>query len=398
MRMSASDLRTMAFMAASSLALVGVVIPACQSHDFVPVDPITLAVNTTHTTVIGKQRPPNIMLVVDRSGSMVDSVSGTGPACTLDGSREADYDPLSPNPCKWNDLKNVFTDPTDGFLVQSQNIARFGLLALGAPSGLCAPGTILVPIGDDVQPIQEQIAHVLTPGGGTPTSSSLLNAANDPGLTTVERDRQHFIMLLTDGLPNCNPANKALCIQCRADPSSCSAPNGCRPTDPPFDTCPVTPFDGSACLDEDNLVNAIQQIRSSGIITFVIGFGQATTGPDANRVLNRAAEAGGHPRSGGGVEYYQANSVDELRQFLEEIVKPVPCSYTIDPQPSPGSIVSVTLHDSAGSGADIELIEGNDWSFTSGNDGVQLSSHWCDIVQNAPSGRYVVEIMQVNRM
>ncbi|HEY3446895.1 MAG TPA: hypothetical protein VGK67_11050 [Myxococcales bacterium] len=381
----------------AALAAAGVG-ASCQSQQFYPVGPQAVTVGTTTIVVEGKALPPNIMLVVDKSGSMTQSVTGTGLACTSDGTVGATYDPRSTSPCKWNDLKTAFADPTTGFLVTSQGLARFGLAAFPASTGQCDTGSVLVPISDDVQAIRDQLLNRLSPGGGTPSAASLLEASKDSALVTVEPNRKRFAMLLTDGMPNCNSANAAKCAQCRANAASCDAVDGCRPTEVPG-TCPAkSPFDGASCLDEDALVNAVSELAAKGIGTFVIGFGKDTSGSDANRVLTRAAVAGGYPREGAAEQYYQANSVAELKAFLEEILRKFPCSFKLASAASNAALVQVSIADHQ-NGTETVLRQGTDWQFPSATvlDEVQLLGDWCTEIQGADANRYWIIVRTVGK-
>ncbi|MBI5545130.1 MAG: hypothetical protein HY901_14665 [Deltaproteobacteria bacterium] len=378
------------------LAGAGVSLGACQNQQFYRVDPNSIAVGNTVVQVLGKPEPPNIMLVVDRSFSMTESVTGTGLRCTDTGTDSSPYDARSTNPCKWNDLKVAFADPQTGFLTTSQGLARFGLLPFPAATGACDHGQIVVPIGVDPQPIRDQLLNRLIPGGGTPTAATMLEAAKDPLLAIEEPNRKRFVMLLTDGLPNCNPGNAALCAQCRADANACSASGGCHPTDPPFNSCGTTPFDGASCLDEIALVDAVHELRGKGIDTFVIGFGKDTSGTDANRVLSGAAIAGGHARQNAPTQYYQANTVQDLRTFLEEILQRFPCTFSLDPVPSDGSLVEVSVEDSVQKTI-TSLKSGVDWKFATDTlEQVQLLGSWCTDLQNADANRFTVRVKYVS--
>ena len=383
--------------AAVALALVAAgVATSCQSHEFYPVGPKAVAVGSATIAVEGKPLPPNIMLVVDKSGSMTESVTGTGLACTSDGTVGASYDPRSTSPCEWNDLKVAFADPVTGLLTTSRGLARFGLAAFPTSSGQCDTGSVLVPIGDDVQPIRDQLLNRLSPGGGTPSAATLLEAAKDPALVAAEPNRKRFAMLLTDGLPNCNSANAAKCLQCRADAASCGMADGCHPTEIP-DFCPATPFDGASCLDEDALVNAVASLGAKGVGTFVIGFGKDTSGTDASRVLTRAAIAGGHPRQGAGEQYYQANSVVELKTFLEEILRKFPCTFGLSAVPHKPQLVQVSVVDKQEE-SETFLAQGSEWDFPTGGgyDQVQILGSWCSTIQAADPDRYSVTVRYID--
>lgn len=377
--------------------VAGVALASCQAQEFYPVLPKAFASADNRIEVLGKPLPPNIMLVVDRSGSMTSSVTGTGLACTTDGTTGSTYDPRSTQPCKWNDLKTAFADPATGLLTTSQGLARFGLAAFPGAAGSCSTGAIAVPIGDDPQPLRDQLLNRLIPGGGTPTAASLLAAGRDPALLTSEPNRERFIMLLTDGLPNCNAANAPQCAQCRADVAACTAAGGCRPTDIP-NHCDPTPFDGAGCLDDRGMVGAIQQLRVQGVDTFVIGFGRDTAGGDADEVLTRAAIAGGHPRVGAAQQYFQANSLQELNGVLEEILKRFPCTWPLAFKPTDPRLVEV-LVDDASERKTTALISGVDWQYASAaDDKIEILGDWCTRLQDADPNRYTLHLRSVSEL
>ncbi len=63
-------------------------------------------------------------------------------------------------------------------------------------------------------------------------------------------------------------------------------------------------------------VKATQQLYSSGVGVFVVGFGSGVDAP----TLNNMATAGGYPRSGN-PKYYQCDNAQELNQALNDILK-----------------------------------------------------------------------------
>ncbi|HCF61861.1 MAG TPA: hypothetical protein DFS52_28175 [Myxococcales bacterium] len=327
--------------------------------------------------VRGRVRP-YLMLVVDKSGSMNDSASAESTTT------------------KWDDLVAAFADPSSGFLTTSRDQLHFGL-TLFPSSMACDPGRIVVPLSTYRHNADQVVSRLAStvPEGGTPTSLSLQVAATDPRLVDAEPEHPRFVMLLTDGLPNCNDSNAGLCAGCRSNTASCGSQSGCRPTEPPYDLCEPRPFDGAPCLDEENLVGAIEELRAKGIVTLVIGFGRATASGNASRVLNRAAVEGGHPRQGATESYYQANTVEELKGFLEELLREFPCELALAPKPTAANLVTVNVRDSkAGAGGDNILKLGRDWEFT-GEDlgGIRLLGGWCNLVQNAEFGRYELQVI-----
>jgi hypothetical protein len=203
--------------------------------------------------------PPNMLLVVDKSGSMDDPTSA--------GS----------NRSKMDDLK----DAVDTLLSSGDGTIRFGWMAFPNDDS-CAPGRVSVQIGDDtVSTIQGRLL-MLSSNGGTPTGTSL--AAADSYLAGLA-DTLHrsFVVLITDGMPTC--------------------PNG----------------DGRNPNEADNQLarDAVTSLRGHGFDTFVIGLGSNLndTNPD---LLNDMAVAGGWPQDGN-VKYFQANSLAQLNAVLAQI-------------------------------------------------------------------------------
>ena len=365
----------------------------CQRFEMVPVEPDAIAVNQFNLSLLGKPLPSTVMLAVDTSGSMTASMAGTGMHCTLDGTIGSDYDARSQNPCKWNDLKEALAGE-DGFLAQSEGLARFGLIAFpGADLGnSCAPGRVVVPIGDSVDPVRSAILNDLSPSGGTPTADALRTAAREPLLYTEEAGRSRFVILLTDGLPNCNPELATRCEACRADPLACQDElNGCRPTDAPFDGCLPTPFDGAPCVDDTRLIEAVTELRELGVYTLVIGFGSETADDRQRDILNRASEAGGKPRQGASDAYYQASSVGELHGILEELLAEFPCTFALSPAPAADADIDVILRDND-RGSDRNLAQGADWSISEARSSLSIVGEACALIQRSEIGRYEVRI------
>lgn len=277
---------------------------------------------------------PNVMLVVDKSGSMTEPVERSctlsNPiCCTSGGLPRNTYDPNSPNSCKWKEMLTVLTGSGTGLLPKYELRLRFGLAMFPDGTG-CTVGRMLHPPEEaNAGPISNTL-RTASPVGGTPTAGTLDRLATESAL----QDPLHasYAMLLTDGSPNCNAANASKCTTCMMDSSQCKGtinPDGtssfCNPS---FSPCHSV-FNGAGCLDGDGTVSAVTRLRDKSILTVVVGFGSETATPDANTVLNAAAEAGGLPRAGS-PRYYQANTAAELSGVLESVARSVPqCKFEI---------------------------------------------------------------------
>lgn len=351
------------------------VFAGCQTYDFEPVEPLALAKYEKKTKVIARQAKPNIMLLVDKSGSMHEPINATDSSCTGCGSGV----PKCTASCvtRWRALESAMgtflTNPT------SAAVARFGLAYFpNAPrkpqnaDQSCTNGGVVQSLGitpsNDVD--SELIAHAAAINnhiqtldeedvvGGTPTGNSIAIVGNTAELVTDSRE--DFILLLTDGLPNCN---KAL------DDSSCTCvntPGGAPPCGDP------EPGGGRQCLDDTATVNFINSVKGRGIRVIVVGFGADTGAGLAFAPLNKLAEAGGMARNclddqgqrnpalcGAGdtcgdlpaalcsTRFYKAADAAQLTAALQRIsllVGQDVCEFTLDSVPSDPRLLSVEVN------------------------------------------------------
>jgi hypothetical protein len=327
------------------------VVAGCQSYDFEPVKPLAISQTTEPHSVHARDSRPNIMIVVDQSGSMDFPINPSDPNCQSGGvlcgpPNSCPAPGTCPNTCKTriSELQNAMGT----FLGQNPTIARFGLLTFPTGSATCYCGApdvysdggisgVEVPIpqtNDDLAVLQNtsnaivsQI-NAIVPTGGTPTGATL--AALGQYANLLDTNRTNIVLLLTDGEPNCNFTNPHSCGNC--NPSSpapyCQTPadvNSCRQCSCTLDcpsgtsdrcACPgpncqcvngtvppyQTQFGTLGCLDKDGTVGQIQLLRAKGISTIPVGFGAETVDGGAGTgqapaALNAMAIAGGYPRA-----------------------------------------------------------------------------------------------------
>jgi hypothetical protein len=219
----------------------------------------------------------------------------------------------------------------------------------------------------------KQKINSIQPIGGTPTAASLSMLGGYDRLLGAERE--DFVLLLTDGLPNCNSSLSGATCECVA--ASCA--------------------DARNCLDKDAAVAAAQSLKSKGIRTIVVGFGADTAAGTAPGVLAAVAEAGGFPRSCANgtdaecapgtcnqatkmcsTKFYQAADGAALVTALNQIgilVGGDPCDYTLDASPSDPRFLSVIIDGvSTSSGPDT-------WSLNAGK--VTFTGALCSKLSNA---------------
>jgi hypothetical protein len=246
--------------------------------------------------------PVNVLLVLDKSGSM-DKAPDNGSSTTL-----------------WEAVNTAL----ESSLADASPAVSFGLQLF--------PGRTVIPDCDaddccsisgtevdvEVGPGDEPRADILDllgrtkPGGGTPTAEALARAHNyftvGPGAAL---DGAKFVLLATDGGPNCNGDNScdaASCTlnidgNCNVDPTNC---------------CATTP---TGCLDDDNVLAQIEQLYQAGVDTFVVGL--AGTEEYAEQ-LDAFAQAGGRAREGTAESYYKvaaSGSAAGLTDVLNDITR-----------------------------------------------------------------------------
>jgi hypothetical protein len=238
----------------------------------------------------------DMMLVIDRSGSMRLGFGG-----------EED---LPEDLWRWSFLRNAVAAslPTLGDRV------RIGAKLYPDP---IPPDVIEVTAeiacrssdGVDVRPAVRSTPAILAamdafgPIGGTPTVEALIDAREALEDSTEGR---RFIVIATDGGPNCNP-------RVMADPVTCTCTSA-------REAC-LRPDEGIySCVDDPRMTNELDATNTRfGIPVFIIGIPDDSR-PDLTDYLDRMAVAGGRPRSVPGErQFYSARSDLELRDAFDQI-------------------------------------------------------------------------------
>ncbi|WNG48542.1 adventurous gliding motility lipoprotein CglB [Archangium minus] len=397
----------------------GVLATGCQTYDFEPVDPLAISQTTETRHIEARAAKPNLMLLVDKSGSMTEPVKPSDPNCLVGGKVCGD----SSRPCntaicptRWSELQGAMQD----FLNSSGKLARFGLATYPADASCGSTSSISVnlpaegvedeaSLATKAEEVKTEIFKIKnasstgepTPRGGTPTSASLKFMGGLSELQSAER--ADFVLLLTDGLPNCNAA---------------------FPKPYPDPACFCTLLDCTAgkqigCLDNDESVAAVNELRRKDIKTIVIGFGadfdsSSDTGKRGAATLNAMAEAGGFERKcsqdsdcGSGDtcdkskslcnrQFFQAANRNDLVSALKDISGKIlvdnPCLLTFDATERPTSQELVVVYingERLSSGADT-------WSLT--DDGILFSGTTCERIKTSTTSAPVdIEVRAVQR-
>jgi hypothetical protein len=171
-----------------------------------------------------------------------------------------------------------------------------------------------------------------------------------------------YIVLATDGGPNCNEqldANQCECL-------SPSGPNACSRSG-----------DSRSCLDDIATVRTVANaLAKDRIPTFVIGIG-AQAEPLARRTLSSMAIAGGRPRPGSAA-YYEATSPEALQEAFTAVQRGVSqCSYVTPSRPDDPNAISIQIN-----GVSIPRSQLNGWDWIDQNYGsIAFFGAACDVLQ-----------------
>lgn len=201
---------------------------------------------------------PVLFFVQDKSGSMDKAPDGTASTAA--------------NPSKWSIAQQV----VPSLATQFASRFRFGVeMFPGATTTFnCSAGTLMSSVSSNPAGVQTAYASAIA-GGGTPTAVSLQAARST--LMSLGLGAPTYVLLITDGLPNCNPA---------LDPNACTATTpGCA-----NNSCSLGAKD---CLDDTAAIQAARALLQAGIKVYVVGFDAALTLGNNKAVLDAMASAGG---------------------------------------------------------------------------------------------------------
>jgi len=254
--------------------------------------------------------PPNVMLVIDRSGSMGGSIGG-GSATT-----------------KWDDLKSAVSSLVSSY----DSEMRLGS-AIFSSDGNCAATNIDVPLAPAAGSTVMTKLNAQGPNGNTPTAFAL-DTVISKGLLN-DATRGNYVVLATDGLPNCGDTDVAKRIT--------------------------------------TLYNQTPSVK-----TFVIGMGDGTASDPTT--LNAWADAG-HTARTGGTHYYQTSSPQDLKAAFDAIVGGiVSCDFKMMQSAPDPSLIRVTEN-----GATLSPSPTNGYTFDPSTNTVTLHGAACDTLKTNAS-------------
>jgi hypothetical protein len=274
--------------------------------------------------------PPDLLIVLDRSGSMVNGYDDVN--CT---------DPMAMQPCmpKWPDMVkgiNMVVGTTTATI-------RWGLKYFPDDDvmGSCnvGPGVAVAPAANSGTMVNTLLAAAAPdPGGSTPTAAGVMSGA--AYLMTLTDPNPKYILLATDGLPKC----------------------GARRTG----------ADAGATA-------AVMAAAMAGIPVYVVGIGNVAT---AVATLNAMADAGGRPRmstTDPATHYYPVASTGDLVSILTAIGSQIAsCTFVLGKAPPDPTNIAVY-----GDGTRLlkDPTHTMGWDYGAGMTSVELFGTTCDAVK-----------------
>ncbi len=304
--------------------------------------------------------PPNVVLVLDKSGSMVQN------------EWDADNDPMTATETRWRSLYDVVSFVVNTFEAE----INFGAVLFPSTNAIAelGAGACVVNAQPEVPVASTNAAGVLdgipaasavgTINGATPATAGVQTALDH--LNSLDENIDRFMILITDGAANCS-----------ADADTAACPGlGCGLMEE-YDT---------------NLSSVVgDAFATDGVPTFVIGIDivDELVGADPNdgqveantfNELNTVAEAGGRAREGD-EKFFNATNEIELQAALAEIAgQVVSCTIPLSEEPTDPDFVEVEIGGMAFDRvADCETEDGWVYSNPEGPyDAIELCNAACD--------------------
>jgi hypothetical protein len=271
--------------------------------------------------------PPDMLIVLDRSGSMNQDAAGN--MC----------DPTMGCMQKWPQMSAGI----DQVVMSTQGSIRWGLKyfpdddADMSCNGAGPPAVMIAPM--NYAGVHGSLSMTLAnPGGRTPTAAAVMSAATY--LRGLTDPNPKYILLATDGEPNCGGGRGG----------------------------------GS---DRAGAVAAVRAAAMAGIPVYVVGIGNVAASVDT---LNMMATAGGRPKMGGTEQYYPVSNTAELVTSLTTIgMQIASCSFGLASVPPVPTNVGVYAD---GKKIPQDPTHANGWDYGAGMRSIELFGSYCDAVKN----------------
>jgi len=239
---------------------------------------------------------PDVMILLDRSNSMSDS---------------------PPTPPLWNTIQDAIVAVTSslddsiwfGLMTFPNSVPPYACDGLSHQCQHPSPTAVLVNVGPETSGAISSALASLNTCGGTPIAMSLQSAQQY--LLTLPDDHPRYVLLATDGAPNCNAALDG--STCRCTGENCMINN-------------------KNCLDDARSYDVLDSLCGNGIKTYILGMGGATSWSD---VFDEMATHGCTDT------YYEAEDPASIQSALEAITGTIAsCRFEMDCSeiPDPGKV------------------------------------------------------------
>jgi hypothetical protein len=312
-----------------------------------PVDPNTNPNCGVMNFALQKGLPPDLLIVLDRSGSMADSPSSGGAS-------------------KWDQM----TAAINQTVTQLQGQIKWGLEMFPHDNDCGVSVSMDVPVAANDAPAISSAIAAQMPGGSTPTADAINAGAKY--LSTVADSNPKYMVLATDGEPNCastTPTTGGTCT-CPAPTtqmgSNCCLLGACLP-------CSTVSAGGDGTADAEAAVTAA---ATAGVHTFVIGI---ATDPGADGVLNQMAQNGLEARPGT-TQYYPVANQNDLVTAINTIAgQIISCSFAMQQAPPNPDFVEIDVNN-AKVPRDTTHMDG--WDFGPGDLSIQFYGSYCMSLQS----------------
>jgi hypothetical protein len=272
--------------------------------------------------------PPDVLIVQDKSLSMNDDSNDK--SCSGGCGAKS----------KWAQVSAAI----ENVVMATQATVNWGLKFFGNDSmcGVTAGATVDV-APDNYSAIQTAFTGT-SPSSYTPTEAAVDSAV--AYMKTLTDPNPKYLLLATDGLPNCAPgASKAT-------------------TD-----------------DSAGAESAVTNAKAAGFDTFVVGIA-TTADAMATMTLNQMADNGGVPQTGAATSYYAVSDTATLETALNSILSGiVSCTIAVPPDPPANSTVGISV---TTGGGDIAVPKDptNGWSYSSDGKSILFNGTACSSLMN----------------
>ncbi len=371
--------------------LAAAVSAGCQNYSFRQVKALPVAVVNQDTVINAQRSTPYLMIVQDTSYSMCEPIDRDAGLVTDTTNFGYAYCAANGDESKMGLTATVMQSVLLG-LDPVKDPFFLGLTSFPGQGGGCGAGATEYPLGDATTTLMQISAwyNGITgnESGATPTAATLAGpVASDPVFQSPDAGTAKYVLLITDGLPNCNSMNACVfgspaeyswsdgnqrgCMspnwlaatgagmptppangECVCALGACTNPDPNRGYTYRNDCCIVDPTveasDGGfpyavdaadECLDATNTVQAIAALYAQGITTYVVGMGFDFTNAT---VLDLMAQAGQNDPN---ATHFQADNPEQLAMTLHDLIAflAVSCTYPLDRTPSDPRLIDVML-------------------------------------------------------